>query len=408
MSVGRFIKRLISPEIDQAEDQSAAQENAAGDSSRSAGGEDERAQRLRTIEEELREAEIDRTEQPTDESLEEEAPSDVETETESEPEPEPEPETEPEPEPATELEPEPELEPDPETQAEPKLEPDPEPEPEPEPESEPEPEPEKPEVATTAQTSDDELRLAQSAVNSGFIITLATELRTPIASLRLSYDLIRDPETVRGKPEESKRLLGNIDRSIARLERQASDLLDVGYLRSGSVSLVKQPLDPTETLLAAIDISRPAAALRHIAIELELLPDSPTVIADGYRLTQVMTHLLSNAIKFAPVRDSVLINLEIETSGTGTGNKNPQENEVSETRSLIVRVIDHGPGISEAHFDLIFEPFYRISGEGLEGGAGVGLGLAIVKGLVELHGGNVWVKSTPGEITEFGFSIPMA
>jgi|AP95_1055475.scaffolds.fasta_scaffold105548_2 hypothetical protein len=101
MGVGRFIKRLISPEIDQAEDQSAAQENAAGDSSRTAGGEDERTQRLRTIEEELREAEIDRTEQPTDESLEEEAPSDVETETESEPEPEP--ETEPEPEPATEL-----------------------------------------------------------------------------------------------------------------------------------------------------------------------------------------------------------------------------------------------------------------------------------------------------------------
>ena len=104
----------------------------------------------------------------------------------------------------------------------------------------------------------------------------------------------------------------------------------------------------------------------------------------------------------------MLINLEIGSSDGGSGAETPQENEEAETRSLIVRVIDHGPGIREAHFDLIFEPFYRISGEGIGGGAGVGLGLAIVKGLVELHGGKVWVKSTPGEFTELGFSIPMA
>jgi signal transduction histidine kinase len=86
---------------------------------------------------------------------------------------------------------------------------------------------------------------------------------------------------------------------------------------------------------------------------------------------------------------------------------NRQKSSDADPDSLIVRVVDHGPGIREAHFERIFEPFYRITGEGIEGGAGVGLGLAIVKGLVELHSGHVWVQSTPQKVTEFGFSIPL-
>ncbi len=174
------------------------------------------------------------------------------------------------------------------------------------------------------------------------------------------------------------------------------------------MSLVKQPLDFTESLLTAIDISRPAAAQRHVSIELELNPDQPDVNADGYRLTQVMTHLLSNAIKFTPVQGSVLITVETGFADAGSGPENRQKNDEAAPNVLVVRVIDRGPGIREAHFELIFEPFYRISGEGIEGGAGVGLGLAIVKGLIELHEGTIWVNSTPGEVTEFGFSIPLA
>ena len=174
------------------------------------------------------------------------------------------------------------------------------------------------------------------------------------------------------------------------------------------MSLVKQPLDITEPMLAAIDISRPAAARRHVAIELEVLPDQPTLIADGYRLTQVMTHLLSNAIKFEPVQGSVLVTVTTGPPETDPDAENRQGSEEASPDVLIVRVIDHGPGIREDHFELIFKPFYRVSGEGTEGGAGVGLGLAIVKGLVELHEGTIWVKSTPGEVTEIGFSIPMA
>ncbi len=201
-----------------------------------------------------------------------------------------------------------------------------------------------------------------------------------------------------------------MDRSIARLERQAADLLDVGYLRSGSLSLVKQPVDVTEPLLAAIDISRPAAALRHVAIELELPADLPNLNADGRRLEQVMTHLLSNAIRFSPVNNSVTIT--IETGVSDPVADSPLKNEGTEPDvppdELTVRVVDHGPGIRESYSEQIFEPFYRISEDGVEGGAGVGLGLAIVKGLVELHSGAVWVKSVPGETTEFGFSIPVS
>ena len=386
MRVGRFIKRLINPEIDQAEDRSAAQVSALGDKSPLVReNDDDSPGSLFATAEEVQEAGIDPAALFEHESREETARQ------ESKPGPEPEPESEQMPESEDEEQVASGQQPEPEDNL-----------------PEPEPEPEKPELSTVQPPVAGDFSLARSAVNSGFIVTLGHELRTPIASLRVSYDLLKDPETVKGNPGELRRLLGNIDRSIAKLERQASDLLEVGYIRSGSISLVKQPLDLTEPLLAAIDISRPAAAQRHVAIELELQPDQPRVIADGYRLTQVMTHLLSNAIKFTPVQGSVLITVETGSSDTGSGTENRQKNEEPVPDILIARVIDHGPGIREAHFELIFEPFYRISGEGVEGGAGVGLGLAIVKGLIELHKGTVWVKSTPGEVTEFGFSIPIA
>jgi signal transduction histidine kinase len=254
----------------------------------------------------------------------------------------------------------------------------------------------------------DEQSLARSAVSAGFVITLATELRTPISSLRVSFDLLKDPEAVRSNPEESKRLIGNIERSIARLERQASDLLEVGYINTGSLTLIKQPINISEPILAAIDISRSTAALRQVAIELEIEPNLPRVVADGFRLTQIVTHLLSNAIKFTPVGESVVISMSTGTSGSPSSTAENQELVAdAEADSIIVRVTDHGPGIRESHFERIFDPFYRITGEGIEGGAGVGLGLAIVKGLVELHSGKVWVHSTPGKVTEFGFSIPL-
>lgn len=180
-------------------------------------------------------------------------------------------------------------------------------EPQPEPESEPDPEPEQeplaaPELPVKEPIADEELSLARSAVNTGFVITLATELRTPISSLRVSLDLLRDPEATRSNPTESKRLVGNIERSIARLERQASDLLEVGYIHTGSLTLLKQPIVMTEPVLAAIDIAKSPATLRRVSIELEMEPDLPRVIADGFRLTQIMTHLLSNAIKIHSFR----------------------------------------------------------------------------------------------------------
>jgi len=171
-----------------------------------------------------------------------------------------------------------------------------------------EPEPE-PEPAISAPNIDEELSLARSAVESGFVVTLATELRTPISSLRVSFDLLKDPEAIRNNPVESNRLVENIERSIVRLERQASDLLEVGYIHNGNLTLAKEPLLVSEPVLAAIDISRPAATLRKVAIELEMEPDLPRVITDGLRLTQIVSHLLSNAIKFTPVGGSVVIDL---------------------------------------------------------------------------------------------------
>ena len=413
MRVGRFIKRLINPETDQAGDRLETLVSEIEDASTPARGNDnDPTVGALATEEELRAAGIDPVALHANENWEKVTPLKPDPDSESgDEEPEAEHETGPTPRP----EPEPEAsapvvqaqrsEPGndrpvaPDAQTGENL---------PAEAREPVPAPATPGPAAVAPSTTDDLSLAQSAVDSGFIITLAQELSAPITSLKVSYELLKDPEHVGTNPAETKRLMENVERSISRLERQTSDLLEVGYLRTGSLKLVTQPIDLTEPILAAIDISRPEAVQRQVAIELDLQPELPMVIADGYRLTQVITHLLSNAIKFTPVDGSVVLTVETGFSDLGFGAESRQKNEEPAPDVIIARVVDNGPGIREAHIDLIFEPFYRISGEGTEGAAGVGLGLAIVKGLVELHNGTVWVKSTAGEATEFGFSIPIA
>jgi len=244
---------------------------------------------------------------------------------------------------------------------------------------------------------------ASSLVNAAFIITLAQELRTPISSLRVSYDLLKDPDALKDNPQEGKRLLENLERSIGRLERQASDLLEVGYIESGSLSLIKQPINASEPVLAAMDILRPTAGQRQVAIELDIDYSLPPVVADPFRLTQVLTHLLSNAMKFTPVRGTIAVEIGKARLHEGVVTREESDELLN---ALCVEVVDTGRGIPEAHIERIWEPFYRIVDEGTDSGSGVGLGLAIVKGLVELHDGVVWVESGESE-TKFGFAIPL-
>ena len=132
---------------------------------------------------------------------------------------------------------------------------------------------------------------------------------------------------------------------------------------------------------------RPLAAERRIRILSEIAGDLPPARIDGERIQQVLGNLLGNAVKFAPAHGRLL--LRVERHGE---------------REVRISLADSGPGIPREHQASIFDAFWQ----GSPGrGRGAGLGLAIAKGIVEAHGGRIWVESAPGAGSTFSFTVPI-
>lgn len=243
---------------------------------------------------------------------------------------------------------------------------------------------------------------AWSIASSEFLVTLAHELRTPISSLRVSLDLLRDPAVEGGSAGELRRLMDNAERSLGRLERQVADLLEIGYIRQGALSLRRQWTSIHLPVSSALDQVRSAAMQRSVAVELTVEDDLPDVYVDPVRVSQILIHLLSNAIKFTPVNGVVTL----AVTKTGANDDVSRTSGGLEDRVLHMTVTDEGPGIDPAHAEKVFLPFYQIDSGSSGGGSGAGLGLAMAKGLVELHGGRIWMESEMGKGSRFHFTTP--
>jgi signal transduction histidine kinase len=166
-----------------------------------------------------------------------------------------------------------------------------------------------------------------------------------------------------------------VGRNADRLARLVDDLLVVGRLDAGLVSLIRVPLDVPAVLREVVADFAPAMAPRSISVTLDLRP-GPPLEADDLRFRQVVENLVANAVKFGP--DGGLITVACAVDGT----------------DWLVDVVDEGPGVPVEARERVFEPFARLPAAEDHSVPGTGLGLAIVKGFVELHGGSVGVVDT--------------
>ena len=143
-----------------------------------------------------------------------------------------------------------------------------------------------------------------------------------------------------------------------------------------------------QLLEEAIEDVASLASSRGQTLVTELPPSLPQIHADEVRSRQIVMNLLNNALKFTPEGGHVLVRAREDES------------------SLIVEVEDTGPGIPKKDQQRIFDPYHRRESD-RERLSGLGLGLALCKSLVELHGGEIWVRSRPGKGSTFGFSLPL-
>lgn len=217
-----------------------------------------------------------------------------------------------------------------------------------------------------------------------FLTIASHELRTPLTQVRGYVDILTDlAETRTLTPEQVLRIAENISRPTRRLENIIDAMLDASQIDAEGLTLRFVPATLASTIRLAIEQWLPALEERNITLTTQGLQEIPPIHADMERLRQAFSNLISNAIKFTP--DGGRIAIEAH----------PLDEEHFE-----VTVSDTGIGISQADQELIFEKFYRVgsvllhsSGEFKFKGAGPGLGLPIARGVIEGHGGCIWVES---------------
>jgi PAS domain S-box-containing protein len=232
----------------------------------------------------------------------------------------------------------------------------------------------------------EELQRSERRMNE-FLAMLAHELRNPLAPMRAALDLAARAPSDDGVQQYARDLLL---RQLAHLTRLVDDILDVGRITSGKVTLKLEPLDLGDILSTSAQNLQPLLESRGQSIDVEL-PEAPTpILADPTRMAQVVSNLLSNAHRYGVERGRVAIKLRHDGD------------------AALFEVSDDGIGIPPHLLPLVFEPF--VQGErGLDRGeGGLGIGLTLVKRLVEMHGGSVAATSAGvGCGSTFSVRLPM-
>lgn len=225
-----------------------------------------------------------------------------------------------------------------------------------------------------------ELDLAKT----NFIATISHELKTPIASIKLSSKLLEDSR-VGELNEEQKQLVHNIKDDSARLLKITSEVLNMAQVETGKIQLNFQKVDAKDIVQYAIDSLKFQSEEKHIKLELTMKSDLPKVNADLEKTAWVLVNLLSNAIRYSPENQIVKI-------------------DVTEKETMLeFSVQDFGKGIDTIYQDKIFDKFFQVPGSNKNG---TGLGLAIAKEFIVAQNGKIDIISTLGKGTTFYFQIP--
>jgi len=212
---------------------------------------------------------------------------------------------------------------------------------------------------------------------SEFFSNITHELKTPVTAIKGTIELIERKGSI------DERQIEILKKNAEKLSKMIKDLLDYSKIESGQIELLKEENSIFDAIEDAILLVSPLASQKNLTIQLR---GKDTVGFFDHELIQrVITNLLINAIKFSPEGEKIIVSVsEDETN-------------------IIVSVEDFGPGIPAEEREKVFQKFYRLAKDKREG---IGLGLAICKGIIEAHGGKIWVGDSKHKGCVFYFTIP--
>ena len=218
------------------------------------------------------------------------------------------------------------------------------------------------------------------------LAVVSHDLRNPLGAIDLGAALLLKNKSVRMDPIARKQT-ETIQRSAGRMDRLISDLLDMSSIQAGRLSLHREDIQIEPLVTEVADAHEPNAIEKGIKLERDIELSDTIVHGDHDRLMQVLSNIIGNAIKFCRNGDTVTISaMEIDTT-------------------VRIGVSDTGPGIEADELAHVFELYWH--GKAREHRS-TGLGLFIARGIVEAHGGRLWVESAPGDGTSFFMTLPRA
>ncbi|MEP6491214.1 MAG: PAS domain S-box protein [bacterium] len=219
-----------------------------------------------------------------------------------------------------------------------------------------------------------------------FLSVVSHELRTPLTSIRGSLGLLASGSLAKA-PEKGQRMLDVAVANTDRLIRLINDILDVERINSGTVPMEPDWFDGSEIARSVAEALRPMAERSSVALQVQ---GAPTRLwADADRITQTLTNLVGNAIKFSPEGSTIELNVSH-----------------NDTEALF-EVRDHGRGIPADKLEIIFDRFQQVDASDAREKGGTGLGLAICLGIVQQHGGRIWAENPADGGSAFKFTLPM-
>jgi two-component system, OmpR family, phosphate regulon sensor histidine kinase PhoR len=221
-----------------------------------------------------------------------------------------------------------------------------------------------------------------AAIKNDFINNMTHELKTPVSTISLALEIIND-KNLKSTPEKTERYLNIINQENQRLGSQIEKVLNLAKLEKGNVELNIESLDLLEIIPDVLKNLSVQLEAKNAEVKFFNHKGEYWVLADKVHLTNIVFNLIDNAIKYSG--ESPIIQISLRN--------------VADEVELSIK--DNGIGIAKEHFNKIFDKFYRVSQGDLHDTKGYGLGLSYVKHLLDLHGGNIRIESSPGIGTEF-------
>lgn len=221
---------------------------------------------------------------------------------------------------------------------------------------------------------------------------LTHELRAPLQALQFALDVLK-ANLASGDSEKNRKTIDAALWTSRRLGQLVDDVLEVSRLQSGRVSAEIAPCEPGRLAADTVSFLQPWAERKRVRLSLRVKQGCPEIAADAKRTVQVLTNLLSNALKFTPAGGDIELSV--------------RRGEREDAGFVVFSVRDSGPGFSPADAERIFRYFVQV-GTAEQRSQGSGLGLPLARSLVEIQGGRMWAEGRPGAGAAFHFTLPVA